>query len=227
MNSRRLKDLLGFSGKTDDFALFKLRLSGKVRGEYQLFALFLSYKIARYTDVFTDDVRDFYFEDATYRELHEKYGIGESVLKNNVHRQTRRYFEIIGRDLLGEFMDELIDDEEALMIVEDLQEKYDKMDKISVTLEDMFYANIFLGYRYHEEFADVQDDEFKMIRDVVARISKPAVDYLVSRQDRVLLDYVVYLLTTGDVHLNEIDRDRKASLIMFLRLGSYFNSSNE
>lgn len=223
MNSRRLKELVGFSGKTDSFPLFKLRFQNIIGGDTQIYALFLTYKIARYTTVFTDEVRSFYFDDATYSEIAEVFGVSESVAKNNVYRQTKKYFEIIGRDVLGECLDELIDDDEARLIVRDLEEKYSSLDKLEPSLEDMFNANIFLGYEYSSEFHEVSDEQFKMIRDVMTRLSKPAVAYLLDRQDKVLVNYVVYLLSAHDDDLDDISLERKKSLVLFLRLDEYFN----
>lgn len=222
MNSRRLKELVVFSGKTDSFPLFKLRFQNKIVGDTQIYALFLTYKIARYTTVFTEDVRSFYFDDATYSEIAEVFGVSESVAKNNVYRQTKKYFDLIGRDLLGECMDELIDDEEARLIVRDLEEKYNSLDKLDKPLEDYFNENIFLGYEYSYEFNDVSDEQFKMIRDVMTRLSRPAVKYLYDRQEKVLVNYVVYLLNAHDDDLDEVSLERKKSLILFLRLEEYF-----
>ena len=222
MNSRRLKELVAFSGKTDSFPLFKMRFQNKIVGDAQIYALFLTYKIARYTTVFTEEVRSFYFDDATYSEISEVFGVSESVAKNNVYRQTKKYFELIGRDLLGECMDDLIDDEEARLIVRDLEEKYNALDKLDKPLEDYFNENIFLGYEYSYEFNNVSDDQFKMIRDVMTRLSKPAVKYLYDRQEKVLVNYVVYLLNTHDDDLDEVSLERKKSLILFLRLEEYF-----
>lgn len=222
MNSRRLKELVAFSGKTDSFPLFKMRFQNKIVGDTQIYALFLMYKIARYTKVFTEEVRSFYFDDATYSEISEVFGVSESVAKNNVYRQTKKYFEIIGRDLLGECMDELIDDDEARLIVRDLEEKYNELDKLDKPLEDYFNENIFLGYEYSYEFNEVSDEQFKMIRDVMTRLSKPAVKYLYDRQEKVLVNYVVYLLNSHDDDLDEVSLERKKSLILFLRLEEYF-----
>ena len=224
MNSRRLKELVGFAGKTDSFPLFKLRFQNKVGGNTQIYALFLAYKIARYTDIFTEEVRSFYFDDATYSEIAEVYGVSESVAKNNVFRQTKKYFDLIGRDLLGECMDELIDDGEARLIVRDLEEKYSSLGKLGVSLEDLFNENIFLDYEYSYAFNEVSDDQFKMIRDVMTRLSKPAVRYLLDRQDKVLVNYVVYLLNAHDDDLNELSLARKRSLILFLKLDEYFST---
>jgi hypothetical protein len=222
MNSKSLRELITKVGYTDDWKLFNLRIKGDVKGEYRILSLWFSYKIARFTDMFTEEVRDFFFNKASYKELYEKYGISEGVLKNNIFRQVKRYYQYIGTDIYYGILEGKISEEEAKVFAEDLKLKFDSLKKVNIRIEDLFYEDIFSGSRIDHNFTSITNEQFNEARDKVSRLSIEATQFLINNLDVKLKDYIVYLLTTDDKKLISTDRERKENLILFLKLEKYF-----
>lgn len=226
MNSKSLRELIEKVGYTDDWKLFNLRIRGPLNGENKILSLWFSYKIAMFTDIFTDEVRDFFFKKATYKELYEKYGITEGVLKNNIFRQVKRYYTLIGRDLYYDSLNGEITEEEAAIFSRYLKEKFDSMNKINTRIEDYFYEDIFSGSRLDHDFTSISNEQFNEARDKISRLSIKATQFLLSTLDAKVKDYVVYLLTTETDKLVLKDRERKENLILFLKLEEYFTGDD-
>lgn len=217
-NSKSLRDFIEEVGYAEDWDMFYIRLKGKIKGESQLLSLWFSYKIAKFTRIFTHDVRDFFFENMSYREISEKYGIHEAVIKNNIYRQVRKYYDLIGRDLYKDILNGVISEQEAAVYVEDLKKKYESLPKLENRLEDYFYEDIFSGSRLDHDFSTITQEEFLEARDKISRLCKPATQFLIQNLDSKLKDYVVYLLKTDSRYLSEVDRERKENLVLFFKL---------
>lgn len=219
MNSVKLKELIEKVGSTDDFNVFRLRLRGIEKNIVKISTLWYAYKIAKFTDIFSSEVRAFLFEQPkTYKEISEEFGVSEGNLKNKIHRQMKKYAEIIGCDLFEEIKNGTITEESCKMLLDDLKAHYDKQEKVKVMLEDNFYEDIFTGRKMEVEFKDISNDDYTFARDIFARFSKPANNYLMENLDDNLKDYIVYLLTTPESRLLYSEKLRKENLYNFLHL---------
>lgn len=227
MNSKTLKELIEKVGYTEDWRVFNLRLKGDIKDSNVILSLWFSYKIARYTQVFTDEVREFLFENRSYRELYNKYNIGEGVIKNNIYRQVKKYYEIIGRDLYKDYEDGLIDESESLSYANYLESKYNELDKTSKRIEDYFYEDFFSGANVGRDFRSISNEQFIEARDKISRLSIEVNQFLLSNLDDGLVDYIAYLLTTSNNRLLAVDLERKENLKFFLKLEEYFNKEND
>lgn len=227
MNSRSLRDLVDKVRGTGDWNLFNLRVGGEVGGVSEKFSLFLSYQLARNTHLFSDEVWGFIFDSGTYREISEKYGITEGVLKNKIFREVRDYYELVGMDLYYELKRGSLTEAEIDLIGVDLKEKYDGMRKRSESINDYFTKDIFTGSESRQDFSSISNDQYINARDIVSRLSIPANQFLVSRLDKKLIDYVAYLLTFDKDRMGSVDLERRENLIMFLKLEEYFKKREE
>lgn len=223
MTSKSLKRLLRDVGYTEDWKLFNLRIRDKIGGSNQIYSLWVAYKIARFSQFFSPDVFDFYFSNATYRELSIKYNTSEGVLKNNVFRQTRRYYDLLGADLYADMLAGKISEADAITYKSDLQSKFESMELRGTPIESYFYEDIFSGAKMHSDFALVTQEEYEEARDKLSRLSRPATEFLLGTLDDRLKDYIVYLLTTKDSMLVSVDRERKSNLLLFMKLDDKIN----
>lgn len=222
MNSRTLRDLIEKVGYADDWRVFNLRLRGDIADPNIILSLWFSYKIARYTHVFTDEVREFLFDNKSYKELYTKYGISDNVIKNNIYRQVKRYYDIIGRDLYSDYKKGILSKEDSEAYAKHLKLRYDEMSKLKPGIEDYFYEDIFSEADYSRDFRSISTEQFIEARDKVSRLSIEVNQFLINTLDPVLKDYIAYLLITSDSRLVKEDLERKENLKLFLKLEDYF-----
>lgn len=220
MNSLQLREMIERVGNTDEYVLFKVRLRGLERNETKLEMLWMMYKIAKYTDVFTDEVREFLFnEDVNYKSVSENYGVTESNFKNKIFRQMKKFSELIGSNLYEDVKNNNITEEESYYILEDLKSIYNKREKVVKTLESNFYEDIFSGRDISKDFSDIDDEDYVFARDAISRISIPATRFILDNLEEDFLDYIVFLIQTPEDRLTQRDRDRKENLLGFLKIG--------
>lgn len=219
MNSVKLKELIERAGSTDEFSVFQVRFRGIERNTTKISTLWYAYKIAKFTDIFSSDVRAYLFEQPkTYIEVSNEFNVSVGTLKNKIHRQTKKYAEIIGCDLFEEIKNQTISEESCKLLLDTLKRYFDRQEKVKVMIEDKFYEDIFTGRKLDVEFNDIDEEDFILARDIFARFSKPANNFLMSNLDDKVKDYIVYLINTPENHLVEKDKIRKANIYRYLRL---------
>lgn len=219
MNSLQLRELVEKVGNTDEYVLFKVRLRGIERNESKIEMLWYMYKIAKYTDIFSEDVREFIFDEkVNYKEVSEKHGVTEGNLKNKIFRQMKKFSDLIGSDIYEDVKQGTVSEEESKYIIEDLRRVYKKREKVIDTLEDNFYEDIFLGRNISRDFSDIDDEDYTFARDVISRLSVPASKFMLDNLDYELKDYIVYLIQTPSDRLTQRDKDRKENLMSFLKI---------
>lgn len=222
MNSIEMKEFTDLIGGTEDKALFKVRLRSITKDNDALNMLWLIYRIAKDTDVFTDDVKDIIFNKKTYKEVEDKYGITSSNLKNNIFRQMKKYSRILGSELYSDVKTNNITSQECTYISEDLLEVYKDMNKSSSSISSLFYVDLITDYTHSTEdeeiFTKIDDDDFKFARDCFVKLSIPATHFMIENLDDSLKKYIAYLITTPEQRLTEKDILRKQKLSQFLKI---------
>lgn len=219
MNSIKLKEFLKRVGNTDDFITFKLRLRGLQREEKKIEVLWVIYKIIKNTDIFTYEVKEYFLSDSSsYKDISLKFDVSESNLKNRIFRQTKKFFDLLGSDLIEDVINNELNDIECEYILKDLKELLKNRKIKNNSIEDYFNEDIFGDANLNQDFSNIDEEDFLLARDILSRFSIPANDFMLNNLDSELKDYIFYLLITPDSHLLVEDKARKENVLAFFHL---------
>ena len=219
MNSIKLKEFLKRVGNTDDFITFKLRLRGLQRDEKKVEVLWTIYKIIKNSDIFSDEVKEYFLaESSNYKDISLKFGVSESNLKNRIFRQTKKFFDLLGSDLIEDIINNELNDIECEYIHKDLKQLLKNRKIKNNTIEDYFSEDIFSNANLNQDFSFIDEEDFLLARDILSRFSIPANEFMLKNLDSELKDYIVYLLVTPESHLLMEDKARKENVLTFFHL---------
>ena len=217
LNSTQLKKLVSVVNNTPDYNVFKLRTRRIVNNDAETALLWYIYLLGRNTEFFDEDVREHLYANKTYDELHAKYGTTIPSLRNKVYRQLKILDDIAPLDIL-QLKSDIQPQEVIEVLTSDIKALYERTPKIDVVLQDYFIVDLFTNRDITQDFSHVEDEDFLIARDIYARMSLPNINFLADNLQDVYKDYFAYLLTAPKRNLSEIDKQRRASTLAFLRL---------
>lgn len=204
---------------TNNKKIFEARLKFKKIPEKYIELLWKFYRLIKFTDFTSDRIKDLFSRGTSYQQVADKYGITLGAVKTDVFLFTKSLSEIFPIDFIAIIRDGKDLDEEYYTYVDViLDEIYSNVHVNYYDIKDSFSVDIFSISNTNQDFSDISTEDYLSLRDKLVMFSKPSQEFVLKNMDNKLLSYGVYLLTTKEEFLSEVDKERKKDLMKFTKI---------